>query len=79
MPQHAVRKFENFMKEDKTKGIREQFKGLVDLTVGKLTRDEEKDLRGQVEITNGSNKKDQADFEGNGRKSVDDPGNPSNE
>jgi uncharacterized protein YjbJ (UPF0337 family) len=52
---------------------------VVDLTVGKLTGNEDQELRGQVEITNGSNKKDRSDFEDNVKNGVDTPDNPSNE
>jgi uncharacterized protein YjbJ (UPF0337 family) len=67
------------MSDAKDKGIKERVKGVVDLTLGKLTGNEEQELRGQVEITNGSNKKDREDFHDNLRNGADDPDNPSNE
>jgi uncharacterized protein YjbJ (UPF0337 family) len=66
--------FGGFMNDGKTKGIKEEIKGVVDLTLGKLTGSEERELRGQVEITNGSNKKELADFKENTRERVDDSG-----
>jgi uncharacterized protein YjbJ (UPF0337 family) len=67
------------MSAPKDNGIKEQVKGVVNLTLGKLTGNKEQELRGQVEITNGSNKKDREDFHDNVRDGVDDPDNPSNE
>jgi uncharacterized protein YjbJ (UPF0337 family) len=67
------------MKDPKIPGLKEQIKGAVDLTVGKLTGNEDQQLRGQVEITNGSNQKDRSDFEDNVKNGVDTPDNPSNE
>ena len=67
------------MKDMKIPGLKEQLKGAVDLTVGKLTGNEERELRGQVEITNGSNKKDRSDFDDNVKNGVEAPDNPSNE
>jgi uncharacterized protein YjbJ (UPF0337 family) len=64
---------------EKLGGVKEQIKGLADLAVGKVTGNEDRELEGGVEITNGSNKKDRADWEDNVRKGADDPGNPSNE
>ena len=67
------------MDKDKVDGVKEQLKGIADFTIGKLTGNEDLELKGQVEITNGSNKKDLADFNDNVEKGVDDPDNPSNE
>ncbi|CAN7464530.1 CsbD family protein [Caballeronia sp. LjRoot29] len=67
------------MDKEKLSGVKEQVKGVIDLTLGKLTGNEDLELRGQVEITNGSNKKDLADFKDNVDKGADDPDNPSNE
>jgi uncharacterized protein YjbJ (UPF0337 family) len=67
------------MKDAKIPGFKEQIKGVVDLTVGKLIGNEDQELRGQVEITNGSNKKDRSDFDDNVKNGVDAPDNPSNE
>jgi len=67
------------MDKEKVEGVKEQLKGIADFTIGKLTGNEDLELKGQVEITNGSNKKDLADFNDNVEKGVDDPDNPSNE
>jgi uncharacterized protein YjbJ (UPF0337 family) len=67
------------MNKDKRSGVGEQIKGAVDLAIGKLTGNKDQELRGQVEITNGSNKKDREDFYDNVKKGADDPDNPSNE
>ncbi|MFT4432882.1 CsbD family protein [Caballeronia sp. 15715] len=67
------------MDKEKLSGAKEQVKGVIDLALGKLTGNEDLELRGQVEITNGSNKKDLADFKDNVDKGADDPDNPSNE
>jgi uncharacterized protein YjbJ (UPF0337 family) len=67
------------MKDAKVPGLKEQIKGVVDLTVGKLTGNKDQELRGQVEITNGSNRKDRSDFDDNVKSGVDTPDNPSNE
>ena len=67
------------MDKEKVEGVKEQLKGVADFTIGKLTGNQDRELKGQVEITNGSNKKDLADFKDNVRDSVDDPDNPSNE
>jgi uncharacterized protein YjbJ (UPF0337 family) len=64
--------------KDKLDGVKEQIKGVVNLGVGKITGNEERVLRGEVEITNGSNKKDRADFEDNVENDAVDPDNPSN-
>jgi uncharacterized protein YjbJ (UPF0337 family) len=67
------------MDKDKVEGVKEQLKGVADFTIGKLTGNKDRELKGQVEITNGSNKKDLADFKDNVEKGADDPDNPSNE
>jgi uncharacterized protein YjbJ (UPF0337 family) len=66
------------MKKDKVDGVKEQIKGVVNLGIGKITGNEERALKGEVEITNGSNKKDKADFEDNVEKDAVDPDNPLN-
>lgn len=66
------------MKKDKVDGVKEQIKGMVNLGIGRITGNEERALKGEVEITNGSNKKDKADFEDNVEKDAVDPDNPSN-
>jgi uncharacterized protein YjbJ (UPF0337 family) len=67
------------MDKEKLDGVKEQLKGVADFTLGKLTGNKDRELKGQVEITNGSNKKDLADFKDNVRDGADDPDNPSNE
>jgi uncharacterized protein YjbJ (UPF0337 family) len=67
------------MKDAKIPGVKDQIKGVIDLTVGKLTGNKDQELRGQVEITNGSNQKDKSDFEDNVKDGIDTPDNPSNE
>jgi uncharacterized protein YjbJ (UPF0337 family) len=67
------------MDKVKVEGVKEQLKGVADFVTGKLTGNENLELKGQVEITNGSNKKDLADFKDNVKKGADDPDNPSNE
>ena len=69
---------EVMMKKDKVDGVKEQIKGMVNLGIGRITGNEERALKGEVEITNGSNKKDKADFEDNVEKDAVDPDNPSN-
>ena len=67
------------MNKVKADGVMEQLKGIANLAVGKLTGNKDRELQGQVEITNGSNKKDRSDWQDNVRKGADDPDNPSNE
>lgn len=67
------------MDHEKVEGVKEQLKGIVDFTIGKVTGNKDRELKGQVEITNGSNKKDLSDFKDNIAKGADDPDNPSNE
>jgi uncharacterized protein YjbJ (UPF0337 family) len=67
------------MNKAKTSGVKEQLKGVADFAVGKLTANKDRELKGQVEITNGSNQKDRADWQDNFKKGESDPDNPSNE
>jgi uncharacterized protein YjbJ (UPF0337 family) len=67
------------MKHDKAEGIKQQIKGSVNLVVGKLTGNEDRVAEGEVQITNGSNKKDRADWQDNVETGAVDPDNPSNE
>ena len=67
------------MDEAKVDGVKEQLKGVADFAVGKLFGNKDRELRGQVGITNSSNKKDRADWQDNVRKGANDPDNPSNE
>jgi len=67
------------MDKAKTSGIKEQVKGVADFAVGKLTGNKDRELKGQVEITNGSNEKDRSDWQDNVQRGADDPDNPSND
>jgi uncharacterized protein YjbJ (UPF0337 family) len=67
------------MDKAKVEGVKEQLKGVADFAVGKLFGNKDRELRGQVGITNSSNKKDRADWHDNVRKGANDPDNPSNE
>jgi uncharacterized protein YjbJ (UPF0337 family) len=67
------------MDKAKVEGVKEQLKGVADFAVGKLFGNKDRELRGQVGITNSSNKKDRADWQDNVRKGANDPDNPSNE
>jgi uncharacterized protein YjbJ (UPF0337 family) len=67
------------MNKVKFAGVMEQVKGIANVAVGKLTGNKDRELRGQVDITNGSNKKDRADWQDNVKKGADDPDNPSDE
>lgn len=67
------------MDKAKTSGIKEQVKGVADFAVGKLTGNKDRELKGQVEITNGSNEKDRSDWPDNVQRGADDPDNPSND
>ena len=67
------------MDKAKVEGVKEQLKGVADFAVGKLFGNKDRELRGQVGITNSSNKKDRADWQDNVRKGANDPDSPSNE
>jgi uncharacterized protein YjbJ (UPF0337 family) len=67
------------MNKDQREGIKEQVKGWVDTAVGTVMRDEDRKLKGDVEITNGANRKDYGDEKKNMEKGVEDPGEPTNE
>jgi uncharacterized protein YjbJ (UPF0337 family) len=67
------------MDKAKVEGVKEQLRGVADFAVGKLFGNKDRELRGQVGITNSSNKKDRADWQDNVRKGANDPDNPSNE
>jgi len=66
------------MDKDKTDGIKEQVEGWVDTAIGTVTGDEERKLKGDVEVTNGASRKDYADQKDNIEKGVEDPGEPTN-
>jgi uncharacterized protein YjbJ (UPF0337 family) len=67
------------IKFDKAEGIKQQIKGSVNLVLGMLTGNEDRVGEGEVHITNGSNKKDRADWQDNVEKGAADPDNASNE
>ncbi|WP_244817753.1 CsbD family protein [Caballeronia sp. Lep1P3] len=66
------------MNKDQKEGIKEQVKGWVDTAVGTVTGNEDRKLKGDVEITNGANRKDYGDQKDNIEKGVEDPGEPTN-
>jgi uncharacterized protein YjbJ (UPF0337 family) len=70
---------EGKMNKAKVDGVKKQLKGVAESAVGKLNGNKDREPQGQVEITNGSNKKDQADWQDNVRKGADNPDSPSNE
>jgi hypothetical protein len=49
-------------------GVKEQLKGIANFAVSKLTGNKDRELQGQVGITNGSDKKDRTDWQDNVRK-----------
>lgn len=53
------------MNKDQKEGIKEQVKGWTDTAIGKVTGDEDRKLKGEVEITNGANRKDYGDQKDN--------------
>jgi uncharacterized protein YjbJ (UPF0337 family) len=67
------------MNSDQKEGIKEQSKGWTDTAIGTLTRSEDRKLKGDVEITNGANRKDYGDQKDNIGKGVEDPGEPTNQ
>lgn len=70
---------EKILNKDQKEGIKEQVKGWTDTAIGKVTGDEDRKLKGDVEITNGANRKDYGDQKDNIEKGVEDPGDPTNE
>jgi uncharacterized protein YjbJ (UPF0337 family) len=66
------------MKQDKAEGVK-QIKDSVNLAVGKLTGNEDRVAEAEVQITNGSIKKDRADWQDNVEKGADNLDTPSNE
>ncbi|MDR5815154.1 MULTISPECIES: CsbD family protein [unclassified Caballeronia] len=67
------------MNKDQREGIKEQVKGWVDTAVGTVTGNEDRKVKGDVEITNGANRKDYGDQKKNIEKGVEDPGEPTNQ
>ncbi|MFM0545246.1 CsbD family protein [Paraburkholderia strydomiana] len=66
------------MANDKTEGIKEELKGMINKGIGSITGDEDRKLKGEAQITEGENRKDLGDQRENAEKGKTDPGNPSN-
>ncbi|MDR6393181.1 CsbD family protein [Paraburkholderia phenoliruptrix] len=66
------------MANDKTEGIKEELKGMVNKGIGSITGNEAKKAEGEAQITEGDNRKDLGDQRENAEKGKVDPGNPSN-
>ncbi|OWJ60914.1 CsbD family protein [Paraburkholderia caledonica] len=66
------------MANDKTEGIKEELKGMINKGIGSITGNEDRKLKGEGQITEGENRKDLGDQRENAEKGKTDPGNPSN-
>ncbi|MFM0440762.1 CsbD family protein [Paraburkholderia strydomiana] len=66
------------MANDKTEGIKEDLKGMMNKGIGSITGNEDRKLKGEAQITEGENRKDLGDQRENAEKGKTDPGNPSN-
>ncbi|WOD14953.1 CsbD family protein [Paraburkholderia kirstenboschensis] len=66
------------MANDKTEGIKEELKGMINKGIGSITGNEDRKLEGEAQITEGDNRKDLGDQRENAEKGKTDPGNPSN-
>jgi len=66
------------MANDKTEGIREELKGMINKGIGSITGNEDRKLKGEAQITEGESRKDLGDQRENAEKGKTDPGNPSN-
>jgi uncharacterized protein YjbJ (UPF0337 family) len=66
------------MANDKTEGIKEELKGMINKGIGSITGNEDRKLKGEAQITEGGNRKDLGDQRENAEKGKTDPGNPSN-
>lgn len=66
------------MANDKTEGIKEELKGMINKGIGSITGNEDRKLKGEAQITEGENRKDLGDQRENTEKGKTDPGNPSN-
>lgn len=60
------------MNKDQREGIKEQVKGWTDTAIGTVTGNEDPKVKGDVEITNGANRKDYGDQKDNIEKGVED-------
>jgi uncharacterized protein YjbJ (UPF0337 family) len=65
--------------KDQREGIKEQIKGWADTAIGSLTGNEDRKVKGDVEITNGASQKVYGDQKDNIDKGVEDPGEPTNQ
>jgi uncharacterized protein YjbJ (UPF0337 family) len=70
---------EHKMNHDQKEGIKEQVKGWTDTAIGTVTGNEDRKVKGDVEITNGANRKDYGDQKDNIEKGVEDPGEPTDQ
>ncbi|MFM0495070.1 CsbD family protein [Paraburkholderia caledonica] len=66
------------MANDKTEGIKEELKGMINKGIGSITGNEDRKLKGEAQITEGENRTDLGDQRENAEKGKTDPGNPSN-
>ena len=66
------------MNKDQREGLTEELKGYVNKGIGSMTGNEDCKVKGEVQITNGDNRKDLGDQKDNMEKRKVDPGNPSN-
>lgn len=66
------------MNKNQREGVAETIKGYVNKGVGSLTGNEDQKVKGEVQITNGDNRKDLGDQQDDLDKGKVDPGNPSN-
>ncbi|CAL8480562.1 CsbD family protein [Caballeronia sp. S22] len=53
------------MNKDQREGIKEQVKGWPDTAIGTVTGNEDRKVKGDVELTNGGNRKDYGDQKAN--------------
>jgi uncharacterized protein YjbJ (UPF0337 family) len=67
------------MNHDQKEAIQEQIKGWTGTAIGTVTGNEERKVKGDVEITNGANRKDYGDQKDNIEEGVEDPGEPTDQ
>jgi len=56
------------VKSDQKEGSKEQIKGWTDSAIGTVTGSEDRKVKGDIEITDGANRKDYGDQKGQHRK-----------
>lgn len=66
------------MNKDQREGIAEEIKGFVNKGTGTITGNRDRKVKGEVQITNGENRKDLGDHRDKLDKGEVDPGNPTN-